>query len=51
MMNKREEWEAKVIEWWDANELDNYADDPDGESMWDAFEFIYELMKRGEDEE
>ena len=48
-MTKREEWEKKVAEWWDANKLGDFDingdDDVPPEAPWGAFEFIYELMK------
>ena len=38
-------WIEQVDDWWDDNQIQDYAAEPPGEVMYDAFAFIEELIK------
>lgn len=44
------EWLAEVTKWWDDNEIEEFVEDPPGEVMFDAFDFIHTLIKQRKDD-
>ena len=46
---KINDWIAEVTQWWDDNDIDENKDDPDGDTMYDAFCFIEEIIELGKE--
>jgi len=44
-MSEYEIWLEQVRKWWSDNGLEDVKEDPPGEAMWDAFEFITDLLE------